>query len=245
MSPLRERRSTTCIFAQWNQPSAPSQLSSIRLRRVDDERVAVPASDRVAHPRLSRRPRLCGAAVGRDRAERVAPLVEQHDETRRLHDLAGRSHARHAERFAVERRIVELPLVRQHLDLRRDAPAYGRLVRLGRLASFAALIHLVEDALVVGLVRTGKRMRVDSPGARALTGSAPARRRRRSDPDDRRRARGVGFAAAAALRRHPAGAAPTLRERVATPRRPARGLATMKCFVTLHLQAQGPPYGFL
>ncbi len=118
--------------------------------RVDDQRVAVPSSDRVAHPRPVG-VFVVRAAVGRNRAERVAPLVEQHDEARRLHDLAGRPHARHAERLAVERRVVELALVGQQLHLRCELRLVRRLVRLGRLAFLRGTVHLVEDALVVGV----------------------------------------------------------------------------------------------
>src|SRR6266550_3624918 len=91
------------------------------------------------------------AAVGRNRAERVATLIEQHDEACRLHDLTRRTHARHAERLAVERRIVELPLVREQLHLLRKLRFIRRLVWLGRLTLLRRAVHLVEDALVIGI----------------------------------------------------------------------------------------------
>src|SRR4029450_10487872 len=91
-------------------------------------------------------------AVGRNRAEGVAPLIKQDDQARRLHDLAWRAHPRDAERLAIERWIVELPLVGEELYFFRQLRLVRRLVRFGRLSFLRGAIHLIEDAFVI---RTG------------------------------------------------------------------------------------------
>ena len=94
--PSRRIRSVTFMSIEWNQPGQPSHVSSLKSTVSIDELVAFPPPARHAIPQADPfgdgRQR---TAVDRNDARHAQPVQEDHL-LRRLHDLVGRPHARHA-----------------------------------------------------------------------------------------------------------------------------------------------------
>src|SRR5438105_7103317 len=82
-------------------------------------------------------------AVDEDDAERVAVLVEEDQLGRGLDDLSGRSHARHAVRLAVERRILLDALA---IEILHALPELGLVHRLIGRTLVDARVALRVDA---------------------------------------------------------------------------------------------------